>query len=117
MPLTRKMPEAAYPTADAIRDAVPRPTEMPKSVEPDGTRMRWPARVRSVSAGRTNGNCCPIGLHPLTGGGCSMVVPIPTEGFITKFSPYTVPGGHPFWEWWDEQTDHRAAMDAVWGPS
>lgn len=90
MSLTRPVPNVCRFIVDAIRRKVPRPHNSPNFVK---YSLRF-------------GSYCPMGLLP----GSPDVAPI--KGF-GRFGTCSV---EAFADWWDEQTDAKAATDAVWGP-
>ena len=85
------MDSDAADAAWVIRQDVPKPDRPPTS----GPPWRWDGR-------------CPLGMHP-----CNLHRNPP--------APNRIPGvlsqdyGIPFGQWWDEQKDIEAAIEAVWG--
>ena len=103
--LTRAIPEGAMPVVEILRRDVPRPGYLPV-----GNPLRFDmvlGKRTSLSGRIVDGNgfgwSCPMGLHPESHG---------------RDEPCGIPfgeGGEAFSEWWDEQEDAKAAVDAVWG--
>lgn len=95
MPLTRPIPKAAYPVLRVLRRDVKRPRSLPRPYGASGNSLRFLTCI------------CPMGLHP----------DAVTTSPIGKNTFPVGPGDNAiatFGEWWDEQTDARAATDAVW---
>ena len=98
------MPEAARRVAEVLRRDVRRPHYLPV-----GNPLRFDmvlVKRRSLSGSVVESNegwSCPMGLHPECRG---------------RDEPYGIPfgdDGEAFGDWWDAQTDARAAVEAVWG--
>lgn len=102
--LTRPVPAEAMPIIELLRRDVRRPQHLPV-----GNPLRFDmALVKRMSiSGRgadvdNMGWSCPMGLHPEARG---------------RDEPYGLPfgdAGEALGDWWDEQTDAKAAVDAVW---
>lgn len=101
--LTSPMPAAAERVAEVLRRDVRRPHHLPL-----GNPLRFDMALvkRTTLSGRvTDGDIgwsCPMGLHPESRG---------------RDEPYGLPfgdDGEAFGDWWDAQTDAKAAVDAVW---
>ena len=94
MPLTRPIPEDAMPVVEIIRREVPRPRELPVSRSNVGDLLRF-------------GTACPMGLCP------KAETPTPagqdTFGYDVKLHEIWA-----FFDWWDNESDPQAAVDAVW---
>lgn len=100
MPLTRPIPRSAKFVAARLRAEV----------------KKWPAAKKwtpehsySASVLRCTDGKCPMGLHP------SATEETPTE--LRDFEDRKGWGGErgiqAFYDWWDEQTDARAALRAI----
>lgn len=113
--MTKRIPKAAKPIVEKIRELVPRPTNLPSltTTNTDDPVLRW------TWPRRPSNQCCPLGLLP----NALVGVPVGPQG--TGLWP-----GHDMdWEewrdkdssvsafigWWDAQTDPQAAVNAVWG--
>jgi hypothetical protein len=100
--LTRPIPDAAVPVLELLRRDVPRPD--PGNL--NGTVLRWFMFTRT-GMGQY---CDPLGLHPNAVCGTPRIpdalpgVPVLRREMMQAFA-----------DWWDEQTDPQAAVDAVWG--
>ena len=105
MTLTRPIPLEARPVLKVIRNSSERPAALPGPG--DEVAMRW-------IIGRDY--YCPMGLCA-----CAMRGdPVVMLDFIgnDKFGKYpdlSDDAVYEFSDWWDEQTDPQAAVDAVWG--
>lgn len=91
--LTRPIPPEAMPVVEEIRSGVPR-AGMPNF---GGFAFRF---------GKSK--ACPMGLHPEA----KSICPVDYREFGCLCSTEAVIA---FGDWWDEQTDAKAAVDAVWG--
>lgn len=92
--VTRPMPQEARLVAEVLRKDVSRPRYHP---------IGSPLRFDRVLISGDHGWSCPMGLHPDSRG---------------RDEPYGMPfgrAGEAFAEWWDEQVDPEAAVEAVWG--
>lgn len=101
------IPLQALPVARTIRELVPRPVILPKLSSVFGPHVR----ARVLRWGERDSKC-PMGLlpHALFG--------VPTEcSHFTQPAPFTEEQVHAFADWWDDQTDAAAAVEAVWGDS
>lgn len=96
------IPELAHRVIEILRRDVPRPVDLPQVENPGFVlcpMLRW------------GGDRCAMGLHPKA----TARIPVSPEHlpglglFKTEITA--------FWEWWDEQADPQAAVDAVWGAS
>ena len=97
MSLTRPLPRKAEPVAETLRRDVPRPDPR--------------AATFTVGWKRDGRDCCAMGLHPKANSGFPSVHwHLPITG-VTTLAMLT------FGNWWDEQTDAEAAVEAVWGPA
>ena len=96
MPLTRPIPKAAMPIIEIIRRDVPRPSGPPTWVSRGRLRWRTP-----------RGFACLLGLHPE----CVWTVPFYTKDFRPLVKDRAFEGAV---DWFDEQDDPEAVMDAVW---
>lgn len=100
MTITRPIPEEALPVVEIIRRDVPRPETLP--VAQTNSCMRW---YRGALL------CCPMGLH----GTAKLGAPSDGFHFEGELRNCTSDAIEQLGIWWDEQTDARAAVDAVWG--
>lgn len=91
--LTRPMSEAAQRVAAIIRRDVSEPHCLP---------IGCPLRFDMVRLKNRDGWACPQGLHPDASH---------DEVYGLLFGD----DGEAFADWWDEQEDAQAAVDAVWG--
>jgi hypothetical protein len=93
MALTRPIPKQAMPIVELIRWWVPKPKRRPVPYFYTGICLRFKGK-------------CPMGLLPFAEGNApfksSQCGGAPTS-YIGRFAA-----------WWDEQSDPKAAMDAVW---
>jgi hypothetical protein len=85
MGLTRPIPKAAMPVVRILRRDVPRPKKI---------AFRWSVR-------------CPLGLHPKA----ISLTPVDRVGFPPCQSNWAITA---FYLWWDDQTDAKAAVNAMW---
>jgi hypothetical protein len=99
MPLTREIPEAAMPVLEVLRNDVPRPKTLPSAKYES---MRWTEDDRWGSACEL----CPMGMHP------NAISPIPHN--CSDFPDATSEAIEAFYNWFDEQKDAQAAVDAIW---
>lgn len=112
MSLTRPLPDKALPVVEEIRRAVPRPEHLPDFDAAHHDGQPFPD---SILCWRNAGGepCCPMGLHPRAG----KAMPEGESDFmvldldIDEAEAAVV----AFRDWWDEQKDDDAAVDAVWG--
>jgi len=104
MKTAMKMPETARRVAEILRRDVCRPRHLPV-----GSPLRFDmvrVKRRSLSGHvveSSEGWSCPMGLHPECRG---------------RNEPYGIPfgeDGEAFGDWWDAQTNAKAAVEAVWG--
>ncbi len=96
MSLTRPIPKTAMPIVEVLRRDVPRPKELPKCGDYVLHLLRWEKSY------------CPMGLHPRANSKAPYFN-------INDFPSYPkIRAIQRFANWWDDQTDPRAAMDAVW---
>ena len=85
------IPQAAMPVVEEIRRLVPRPSGLPAPYGP----YYWTGVLRFDK------RYCPLGLMPDADSPAPCAEKgTPEEAFI---------------DWWYEQTDAQAAVDAVWG--
>ena len=96
MSLTSPIPKTAMPIVEVLRRDVPRPKELPKFGLGISHVLRWEKSY------------CPMGLHPHA------------MSKAPYFHIYDFPA-HPkiraiqtFANWWEKQTDARAAVDVIW---
>ena len=98
MKLTRPIPKEAAEVVKIIRKDVKRPKELPKptcSENGEDTHLRFNRLV------------CPMGLHP----NAITETPCTSDDFGCDCITAEVA---EFGEWWDEQTNAKAAVEAVW---
>lgn len=97
MSLTSPIPKTAMPIMEVLRRDVPGPKELPQFSSYNRTRfLRWKKCY------------CPMGLHPLA---------LSKVPYFDKmdFPPHPkIRAIQVFANWWDDQTDARAAVDAIW---
>ncbi len=89
------MPPDVVMVAEALKEDVRRPFEDP--IGPPYSPLRFMSKRTDMYT------ACPLGLHPYST--CD-----------TGPSMIAGKGGDAFAEWWDDQEDGKAAVDAVWGP-
>ncbi len=96
------MTPEARKVADILRRDVPKPKILPvRQADLPSMAFRWENK---------NGLFyCPMGLHPLA------IVPNPFTN--TDFPLATDEEVAAFAFWWDFQTNHQKAVDAIWGPN
>ena len=94
------IPRAAMPVIEILRRDVPRPERLPVL---SGGVLRWQF-ISQVTGSRFR---CPMGLHP------DALDPEPDNQFGFPACPSWI-AITAFWEWWDNQSDARAAVDAIW---
>ena len=110
MPLNTPVPDTAMPVVEALRRDVPKPEALPEPIKvatDDALRgdivLRFPAR----RGGRYG--CCPMGLHP------QATTDVPGNERTFCVPGITMDAVLDFGQWWDKQTDAKAAVTAVWG--
>lgn len=105
--LTRPIPSEAHAIADEIRLAVPRPYNNPVMCE-----FRHKDDCAALRFWREGclGGVCPMGLHPKSSDESPSLPDTFADG---RFSEVAIVA---YGDWWDEQTDADAAMDAQWPP-
>lgn len=106
MSLTRPIPKEAEDIAAMIRAEVPRPKSLPESAlaGPSMASLRWPHPMFAL--------CCPMGFLPAAENGEPSDYGCFAEGAFETEANEAI---WSFGQWWDEQTDPQAAVDAVWG--
>ena len=98
------IPTAAMPVVRVLRREVPRPRRLPVAIMSSVVEpcLRW---VGGFNSGADD--ACPMGLHPDAHcGSPDSIATFPLGGTNTAVIA--------FWQWWDVQSDARAAVDAVW---
>jgi hypothetical protein len=106
MPLTRPIPKKSMRLVKDIRRLVPRPKKLPRVVQdPDGSsRLEWGGKIMLFYSGV---RISKKGPEKLTNNRLDRYFAF--DNLDTSY-PY-----HRFLSWWHEQTDAKAAVDAVWG--
>ncbi len=104
MPLTESIPDKAEVVANYIRKEVPTPPEGLPNSRSGFTSLGWWGR-------------CPLGLLPNVSvhrpGGIFEILACPV--FCDGVEAFSEDAMHRFYDWWDEQWDAEAAVNAVWG--
>lgn len=107
MPITRPIPTEAQLLADALRADVPKPIMRAEDVVGQGGN----AKLVRVTSGplRTTSTESILGRHPKSQSmqptyAARLPIPGNTDAIMKSFL-----------DWWNEQTDPLAAMDAIWG--
>ena len=110
-----RFPKTAEKVRQFIREKVKRPRQLPV-VNPitDGalgflrkTRKSWKV---CLGAGHPV-CCCPLGLVRTS----TSPLPSTIDQVGVADPPFDQHEMHAFIDWWDEQTDPKKAVDAVWG--
>ena len=104
MGITRKIPLDAKPIVEMLRRDVERPRSLPVFLDTGSRSLVW-----FIDDGDGHVDCaCPMGLHPKA----TNHMPTSWEHFFGwECESRAI---RAFARWWDEQTDRRAAVDAVW---
>lgn len=95
MPLTRPIPEVAYPVLEILRAEVPRPGTLPIPKGTSACYLRW-------------NSYCPMGLH------LDSTWPTPASRVSFAGGKCSSDAIEAFADWFDGQTDPQAAVDAIW---
>lgn len=110
--LTRPIPDVALPVVEELRRVVRRPVDLPDFDAAHHDGRPFPD---SILCWRDDGGeaRCPMGLHPKAGKAMPeyesdfMVLDLEIEEAEAAVEAFR--------EWWDEQRDDDAAVEAVWG--
>ncbi len=103
-----KIPQEAMPVVEIIRKQVPKPEELPLLHNRGDIRRRRVLRWKE-SIGDHIMLYSPLGLLPTT------IYAAPSNAYESGLPEEMCDAVQEFIEWWDEQTDAQAAVDAVWG--
>lgn len=106
MPLTRPIPRVALPVVKILRRDVNRPSCLP---DLEKTRIGRALRWKILKNPKLLTYCCPMGMHP----SAKSSYPVEFRTFPVKTASDS--SVLAFANWWDEQEDAVAAVNAIWG--
>ena len=105
--LTRPIPDDALEVVALLRRDVPRPIELPVMQWAHMPLVNSSQQVLRWSMWQNKWTCCPMGMHPCA----KSPVPCSVWSWPVCSSSMAI---QVFADWWDEQTDAEAAVQAIW---